>query len=47
MKRILFQTMPADKIVVIENGHIVETGTHRELIAKQGAYEHLYSIQNL
>lgn len=36
-----------DKIVVIENGHIVETGTHRELIAKQGAYEHLYSIQNL
>ncbi|HAR4413945.1 TPA: SAV1866 family putative multidrug efflux ABC transporter [Staphylococcus aureus] len=24
----------ADKIVVIENGHIVETGTHRELIAK-------------
>ena len=37
----------ADKICVIENGHIVETGTHRELIAKQGAYEHLYSIQNL
>ncbi|HCY6320869.1 TPA: SAV1866 family putative multidrug efflux ABC transporter [Staphylococcus aureus] len=37
----------ADKIVLIENGHIVETGTHRELIAKQGAYEHLYSIQNL
>ncbi|HDP2816260.1 TPA: SAV1866 family putative multidrug efflux ABC transporter [Staphylococcus aureus] len=37
----------ADKIVVIENGHIVETGTHRELIAKQGSYEHLYSIQNL
>ncbi|HHO5491103.1 TPA: SAV1866 family putative multidrug efflux ABC transporter [Staphylococcus aureus] len=37
----------ADKIVVIENGHIVETGTHRDLIAKQGAYEHLYSIQNL
>lgn len=24
----------ADKIVVIENGHIVETGTHRELIGK-------------
>ncbi|CAC7332354.1 SAV1866 family putative multidrug efflux ABC transporter [Staphylococcus aureus] len=37
----------ADKIVVIENGHIVETGTHRELMSKQGAYEHLYSIQNL
>lgn len=37
----------ADKIVVIENGHIVETGAHRELMSKQGAYEHLYSIQNL
>ncbi|HCX2379518.1 TPA: SAV1866 family putative multidrug efflux ABC transporter [Staphylococcus aureus] len=37
----------ADKIVVIENGHIVESGTHRELMSKQGAYEHLYSIQNL
>ncbi|HCU9593464.1 TPA: SAV1866 family putative multidrug efflux ABC transporter [Staphylococcus aureus] len=43
----LSTTTHADKIVVIENGHIVETGTHRELIAKQGAYEHLYSIQNL
>ncbi|MDU0463045.1 ABC transporter ATP-binding protein [Staphylococcus ureilyticus] len=37
----------ADKIVVIENGEIVESGTHRELLAKKGAYEHLYSIQNL
>lgn len=31
----------------MENGQIVETGTHQELIQKQGAYEHLYSIQNL
>ncbi|WP_217972640.1 ABC transporter ATP-binding protein [Staphylococcus xylosus] len=37
----------ADKIVVIENGEIVETGTHEALLAKKGAYEHLYSIQNL
>ena len=37
----------ADKIVVMENGQIVETGTHQELIAKKVAYEHLYSIQNL
>ncbi len=37
----------ADKIVVMENGQIVEIGTHQELIQKQGAYEHLYSIQNL
>ena len=37
----------ADKIVVMQNGQIVETGTHQELIDKKGAYEHLYSIQNL
>lgn len=37
----------ADKIVVVENGEIVETGTHDALLAKKGAYEHLYSIQNL
>lgn len=37
----------ADKIVVMENGRIAEIGAHRELIAKQGAYEHLYSIQGL
>src|SRR5699024_6296205 len=36
----------ADKIVVIENGEVVESGTHQELLAKKGAYEHLYSIQN-
>ncbi|MGW7977227.1 ABC transporter ATP-binding protein [Staphylococcus xylosus] len=37
----------ADKIVVVENGEIVETGTHEALLAKKGVYEHLYSIQNL
>lgn len=36
----------ADRIVVMENGRIVETGTHQQLINKRGAYEHLYSIQN-
>lgn len=37
----------ADRIFVMENGRIVETGTHQQLINKRGAYEHLYSIQNL
>lgn len=37
----------ADRIVVMENGRIVETGTHQQLINKRGAYVHLYSIQNL
>lgn len=37
----------ADKIVVVENGRIIESGTHQELLAKQGAYHHLYTIQDL
>ncbi len=35
----------ADKIVVINEGHIVEEGTHQELLAKKGAYEALYMAQ--
>ncbi len=35
----------ADKIIVIDKGQAVEQGTHEELIAKKGLYEHLYSIQ--
>lgn len=34
----------ADRIVVMENGEIVEKGTHKELIAKDGQYKKLYSI---
>ncbi len=35
----------ADKIIVIENGHIKETGTHEELLAQGGLYSTLYKIQ--
>lgn len=35
----------ADKIVVIENGQIAETGGHEELIALKGAYYNLYKRQ--
>ncbi|GGN53882.1 MULTISPECIES: ABC transporter ATP-binding protein [Oceanobacillus] len=37
----------ADTIVVIENGKIVEKGSHEELMKKQGSYFDLYEIQNL
>lgn len=35
----------ADKIVVIDGGRVVETGTHRQLIAQNGFYANLYNSQ--
>jgi len=35
----------ADRIVVLQKGEIVETGTHRELLAKSGVYAQLHRIQ--
>lgn len=35
----------ADQILVIEQGNIVESGKHEELIAKQGRYYQLYTYQ--
>ena len=35
----------ADKIVVVENGRVEQTGTHEELIREKGTYHKLYHLQ--
>lgn len=35
----------ANKIIVMERGKIIETGTHNELLAQNGTYKRLYELQ--
>ena len=34
----------ADRIIMMESGRMIESGTHAELVAKNGAYAHLYRL---
>jgi len=35
----------ADQIVVLDNGRLVEQGTHEQLLAQKGRYYNLYTMQ--
>ena len=35
----------ADQILVMDQGQIVERGTHRQLLAAEGLYAHLWALQ--
>ena len=41
----LSTVMDADCILVVNDGKIVEQGTHEELLKEQGAYAALYKTQ--
>ncbi len=35
----------ADRILVLDNGAILEAGTHEELVEKKGRYAELFELQ--
>jgi ATP-binding cassette subfamily B protein len=35
----------AQQILVMDKGRIIERGTHRELLAKQGVYSQMWALQ--
>jgi ATP-binding cassette subfamily B protein len=35
----------ADRIIVLQNGTVVEDGSHQELVARGGLYAELFSLQ--
>ncbi len=37
--------MDADQILVMEHGRIIERGMHNELLARNGAYAHMWALQ--
>jgi len=41
----LSTVVDADRIFVLENGGIVESGSHRELLALNGTYHHMWTLQ--
>lgn len=43
----LDQASRADQILVMDKGHVVESGTHRELVARDGIYQRLWTAWSI
>ena len=43
----LSTVMAADRIIVLDEGRVVEEGTHGELLARGGLYADMYRRQHL
>jgi ATP-binding cassette subfamily B protein len=41
----LSTVVDADEIIVLSDGEIVERGTHRDLLAREGVYAHMWALQ--
>ena len=42
----LYSIRDADCIYVLDSGKLAESGTHQELLDKNGLYAHLWAVQN-
>ena len=45
LSRRLSTTKDADRIILLENGTVAESGTHAELLAKGGTYAKMWNVQ--
>ena len=47
MKNNLLNIKDADQILVLDEGRIVDKGTHEELITREGFYSNVWQLQQM